>query len=78
MATVIDTPEGINMFHFMQVYFGLRIQRDTGLKHSRGSLINLARDTYGTKGRTAAKVCRELEDMYFEATGTYPRGAKRG
>jgi len=77
MSIVIDTPEGIEFFRFQQVYRGIKLQRDTGLTHSRGSLIKLAQQIYGIKGRTAKKACRELEDIFFEAMGEYPIGSGR-
>lgn len=62
--TVIDTPEGVQVFAFLQVWHALHLQRDTGLTHSRGSIIKLAQRRYGVRSRTAAGVIEELRPIY--------------
>lgn len=49
--TVLDTPKQIELFHWLQVKYALKIQARTGLRHSKGSLINLANDMLKLEGK---------------------------
>jgi len=66
-VSVIDTPEGISWFQFLQHYFGIKIQAETGLTHSRGSLIKSAQRLYGIKSRTAKGALREMQAIKDQA-----------
>lgn len=48
-ATVIDTPEGIAMFHLLQMKYALKLEC-LGMKHSRGSVYALVKRELGFKG----------------------------
>lgn len=70
MATVIDTPEGIAFFAFMQVLTGLRMEVTTGLKlSSRGSILKVAQQRYGVTSRTKKGALAEMIVLYEEITG---------
>ncbi len=43
----------------------LRIQANTGLTHSRGSVIKLAKNLYGVKGTKAREVLEALKEKFF-------------
>lgn len=40
--TVLDTPEQLTLFHLLQIKYSLKVEINTGLRHSRGSVMNLA------------------------------------
>lgn len=63
---VIDTPEGIRMFHFLQVLHALRIETRTGMRMSRGSVLKVAQQVYGVRSRTKAGALAEMEAMLAE------------
>jgi hypothetical protein len=67
--TIIDTKEGIEAFAMLQVIGALSLEVNTGMKFSRGSVMNLARDRYGCVKRTKAGVLAEMRAKYTEATG---------
>ncbi len=60
------------LYNMLQVKYGLKIQAETGMTHSRGSMIAYARATYGVKSRTARKAYAEMcaaIDRYTDAHG---------
>lgn len=72
--TVIDTPEGIAWFAFLQVLYGLRLEVRSGMKVGRGSLLKVAQQRYGITSRTKAGALAEMAAIYEEATGEKFRG----
>lgn len=58
-----------NVFHLAQCIAALRIEVRTGLKHSRGSVLQLVRVAYGIRTRSKVDTLKALEALYFEATG---------
>ncbi len=60
MTHIIDTPEGIAAFRETQIYFALKIEATTGLRHSRGSVLKLVQKEYGITARTKKQALREL------------------
>lgn len=57
---VFDTPQGVS-FYFMAARLGaLKIQRDTGLTHSRGSVLKACKRDYGIKSSRIAAACDEM------------------
>lgn len=64
---IIDTPEGIEAFHKMQLYYALRIEVKTGLKYSRGSVMKaiIAENPSITK-RTKKGVLADYERILRE------------
>lgn len=67
--TIIDTPEGIAWFAFLQVLHALRIEVRTGMKFSRGSVLKLAQQRYGVTARTKAGAYDQMCALYEQATG---------
>lgn len=64
MGTMITTPEGMKAFHLLQMYYALKIQATTGLRHSQGSVINLVKSEFPEiEGRTAKTVLREYGEI---------------
>lgn len=49
---IIDTPEGINFFHFCQLKAALKIEVRTNsdLRHSKGSVLKAIKQQYGLTG----------------------------
>lgn len=75
---VIDTPEGIQAFHMLQVIGALSIEINTGMSYSKGSVMKLAQQRYGCVKRTKKAVLAEMRAKYTEATGLECRvGAPR-
>jgi len=70
-------PDRIRLFHLTQCFYALRLQERTGLRHSRGSVLNLVRENYGVKSRTLTGAVDELAEIIREITGDYPKGYKR-
>jgi hypothetical protein len=66
MAYVLDTPEAIAAFRELQAYYALKLEVNTGLRHSRGSVMNLLRERYNIPYRTKAKVLAEVERILKE------------
>lgn len=66
---VISSPAGIEHFQMCQVIGALSIEVKTGLSHSRGSVLNLARERYGVKSRTKKGALAELHVQYKEKYG---------
>jgi hypothetical protein len=55
----------------------LKIQATTGLRHSGGSVVNVARERYGTTSRTAKGQVEELNELVSQVKHLMPnfRGA---
>lgn len=53
----------INPFHLAQTIAALRIEVRTGLRHSRGSVWKMAKETYGVTGSKEA-VLKKLEVLH--------------
>lgn len=60
---LLDTPDQIILFRWLQVKYALKIQARTGLRHSRGSVVNLANDMLGLKGKARHRTAQKA----FEA-----------
>jgi len=72
---VIDTRAGLDHFALLQVIGALSIETATGMRHSGGSVLNLARHRYGVQSRTKRGALRELRDLY---RATYGRDCSIG
>lgn len=57
------------VFHMGQCIAALRIEVRTGLKHSRGSILQMVRVAYGIKARSKRAALEALEHLYYEETG---------
>jgi tRNA G26 N,N-dimethylase Trm1 len=56
------------LYHMLQCYYALSIEVKTGLRHSRGSVLNLVRSEYGVEARTKVKAMAEMREK-IEAKG---------
>jgi hypothetical protein len=61
--TMIDTPEGIANYRKLQMYYALKLEIGTGLRHSRGSVMNLIRREFNIEARTKKQVLQEFGAM---------------
>jgi len=48
----------------LQIATALRIQANTGLKHSKGSVLKLAKSLYLVKGNTARQVLESMKECF--------------
>jgi hypothetical protein len=68
---VIDTAEGMAYFRVLQMKYALKIEVTTGMKHSKGSILNLVNRTYGTnfrlKKQALAFISAEADRLMAEA-----------
>jgi len=55
--------------HMAQCIGALSIEVNTGMGHSRGSVLKLVQTRYNVKARTKAKALEELKAVYKETTG---------
>ena len=62
--TVIDTPEGINMFRLLAIKNGLKLEL-MGIRHSRNMVFNAAKQVTGKKTRVACLAV--IEEMIKNA-----------
>lgn len=58
-----------NHFHMCQCIGALSIEVNTGMRHSRGSILKLVQQRYGVKAKTKAKALDELKAQYKEHFG---------
>ena len=70
MTTIDMTkPENRDRFHMAQCISALRIEVNTGMKHSRGSILKLVQRVYGVKAKTKKGALEEMKKLYKETTG---------
>jgi hypothetical protein len=50
-------------FHKLQCYYALKIEVNTGLRHSRGSILKMIQTKYGVKARTKKAALAEFGAM---------------
>ena len=76
-AIILDTPDQIAMFHLLQIKYALRIEVQTGMTNSRGSILRLANRVLtdnGMKRRgTKAAALKDIEKV-IEAKAAKMRG----
>jgi hypothetical protein len=58
-SITVENPGEI--YHLLQIKYALRIEINTGMKHSKGSIMNMAKVRYGFKGHTKREVLKEVE-----------------
>jgi hypothetical protein len=56
----------LNVYRMLQMYYALRVEVTTGLRHSRGSVMKLAQREFGCKKGTKVGVMKELAAMLLE------------
>jgi hypothetical protein len=66
-STIIDMQSDKNraFVHMTQCIAALKIQRDTGLKHSKGSVRNECKKRYGLEATTIADAVKEMEYLRY-------------
>lgn len=68
--TILDQPWQLELFHLLQMKYALRIEVQTGMRHSRGSVLKLANSVLLRNGaidrpcRTEA-ACLEALEAYI-------------
>lgn len=67
-ATILDTPKQIELFHLMQMKYALKIEINTGMRHSRGSIMNLVNKTLGTSYQTKQTAYDAIDAYIGEKT----------
>lgn len=50
MSTILDTPEQIEMFRLLQLKHALMLEINTGMVHSKGSVLKVANETMMRRG----------------------------
>lgn len=67
--TVVESDDAMAHFHMCTVIASLSIEVNTGMIHSRGSVLKAAQRQYGVKARTKAKALEEMKAQYKEKYG---------
>ena len=57
------------LINLMQCISALKIEVNTGMRHSRGSILKLSQRRFGVTATTKAGALTQLEDLFFETTG---------
>jgi hypothetical protein len=65
----ITTPAGIEHFQMARCIAALKIEVQTGLVHSRGSILALVRRDYGVKSRSKKGALEEMLTLYKNTYG---------
>lgn len=66
---VISGEAAMEHFRMCQVIAALRIETTTGMSHSRGSVLQVARDRYGIKARTKKEGLAKMKELYEQTYG---------
>jgi len=66
MGFIIDTPEGIAAYRQIALYHALKLEVMTGMRHSRGSVMQTIRNETGITKRTKAGVLAEYGKLLHE------------
>jgi hypothetical protein len=64
-----DPALGGSLFNLMQCIGALRIEVNTGMRHSKGSVLAHSPRTFGVTARTKKGALEELEELYLHTTG---------
>lgn len=69
-STILDTPDQIELFRLLQMKYALKTEIDTGLRHSRGSILKLVNRTlifnsFITKPKRTKKEALQALDAYI-------------
>lgn len=65
---ILETPTQLELFHLLQMKYALKIEISTGLRHSRGSVLNLVNNVLNTNHRTKKAALTALEAHIGEKT----------
>jgi hypothetical protein len=71
MSRLLDSDPAIGgtLFNLMQCIGALRIEVNTGMRHSRGSVLAHSQRTFGVTARTKKGALEQLEELYIHTTG---------
>jgi hypothetical protein len=69
MSSNLDPLDEVAHHRLCQVIGALSIEVATGLGHSRGSVLEMARQRYGIRARTKRAALRELRELYAVTYG---------
>lgn len=67
--TILESPEQLHLFRLLQIKYSLKVEIDTGLRHSRGSILKLANDVLLAAERIQAPLC--TKKAAFDAISQY-------
>ena len=67
--TVIDTPDGIRHFQMARCIAALKIEVNTGMTLSKGSMLAHVRRQYGVRAGTKKNALKEMLALYKESYG---------
>ena len=59
-AIVAEGP-GVELWQMLAAQKALQVEVDTGLRHSRGSVLKFVQQKYGIKARTKRKAIEEMQ-----------------
>lgn len=62
---IVDTEAGIFHYQLCATIAALKIEVNTGMKMSRGSVLKFAQQMYGITAKTKAKALDQLLDYYL-------------
>ena len=69
MNHIIDTPDGIAHFQMARCLAALKIEVETGMKMSRGSILKAVQQQFGIKAKTKVKALAEMRELYATTFG---------
>jgi hypothetical protein len=70
VSGLLDTTStGGSLFNLMQTIGALRIEVNTGMRHSQGSVLKHSQRVYGVTARTKVVALAQLEELYEDTTG---------
>jgi hypothetical protein len=67
--TMIDTPEGIEHWRVASAISMLRLEVNTGMKASRGSVLKACEHNWGCPKKTKAAALKWMLDYYAKTYG---------
>lgn len=68
--TILDTPNQINMFRLLAIRSGLKLEIETGLRHSRNMIFNAAKQI--THQRTRKRCLEVINQIIKENSWQLP------
>lgn len=60
---LVATGPGVDLWQMVAIQKALQVEVDTGLRHSRGSVLKLAQQKYGITARTKKKAIEQMQDV---------------
>jgi hypothetical protein len=69
MTIVIDTPQGMDHWRMASAIAMLKLEAETGMKATRGSLLKACKMNWGCPKNTKAAALKWMMDLYKETYG---------